>query len=212
MSIKVNEISNFSQYNQNTQKISFRASETPVDTEQKPDTFEKEGLSTEAKIGIGVGSILGLIAIGLGIKKGLNVRATNKAAREAAEKATKEAAEALGIKDVKVYKSLKNIFGENITKVDEIGDEAIIQKSKELVKKFGLEGTDGSIAVMDTKVTKEYLLDKCKLKDSLPENLITLAVNDEKNECKHIELIIADKLDESLNNLFKNSKGLVILK
>ena len=209
MSIKVNEISNLSQYNQNTQKVSFKANEAPIDTEQKSDTFEKEGLSTEAKVGIGVGALLGLVALGLGIKKGLNVKATNKAAREAAEKATKEAAEkaaketaeALGIKDVELYKKMQNVF-EKVTKHegDKLEKTDLYNRIDELNKK-GLIKAGDKYLILPPKMTQE-VFEKIHPGVKLPENSVSVMVESADGKavtCK--ELILNNGVGDFIKNM-----------
>ena len=66
-------------------QVAFRGEQTPVDAEQKSDTFEKQGMSTNKKVAISVGSLLGLIAVGYGIKKHIDTRSIKKVTNEAIE-------------------------------------------------------------------------------------------------------------------------------
>ena len=81
-------------------------------------------MTTGKKVAIGIGSIVGLIGVGFGIKKCIDIKAANKA--------LKEAAAAVGI-DVKAYKDIQECFGE-IKTFDELHYEDIWNWAKGLYK------------------------------------------------------------------------------
>ncbi len=202
MAIKVNEVGNLNQY-QNVQqsKVAFRGEQTPVDMEQKPDTFEtenkvaevtqeKQGMSTGSKVAIGVGSLLALVAAGFGIKKGLDIKAANKA--------LKEAAQAVGIEDVNLYKQLKSMFGK-VSKHD--GEKLEIQDILAKIDKLNEKGLikDGDkYTIFPPKMTQEIFA-KEHPEISVPEN--TIAVMIQRANGKKLagrELILNNGLGESL--------------
>ena len=182
-------------------QVAFKGEQAPVDMEQKPDTFEKEnkaaevteekqGMSTGKKVAIGVGSLLALVAAGFGIKKGLDIKAANKA--------LKEAAQAVGIEDVNLYKQLKSMFGK-VSKLDgeklEIQD--ILAKIDKLNEKGLIKGGD-KYTIFPPKMTQEVFA-KEHPGISVPENAIaTMVQRADGKEIACKELILNKGLGESL--------------
>jgi hypothetical protein len=172
------------------QKVAFRGDDAPVNMEQQPDTFEKQEMSTGKKAAIGIGSLLGLVIAGFGIKKGLDMKAANKA--------VKEAAEAVGITDVKLFKELKSLFGK-VVKHDgeklEITD--IISKVDKLNEKGLIKDGDEYI-LFPPQMTKDFFA-KSHPDMNIPENSVAVMIRraDKKTfACR--ELILNKGLGDTL--------------
>ena len=157
-------------------QLAFKGEQAPVDMEQKPDTFEienkvaeateeKEGISTGSKVAICVGSLLALIGAGFGIKKHLDIKAANKA--------IKEAAQAVGIEDVNLYKTIKSAF-ENVTvcEHEKLDYSDVISKVKELYKQGKIEVGDKLIIMRNIILTKGF--EETKVKVDVHENDIAI--------------------------------------
>jgi hypothetical protein len=182
-------------------QLAFKGEQAPVDMEQKPDTFEKEnevtqtteekqGMSIGKKVAIGVGSLLALVAAGFGIKKGLDIKTANKA--------LKEAAHAVGIEDVNLYKQLKSMFGK-VSKHD--GEKLEIQDILAKIDKLNEKGLikDGDkYTIFPPKMTQEVFA-KEHPDISVPKNAIAVMI--QRADGKKLvgrELILNNGLGESL--------------
>lgn len=195
-------------------QVAFRGEQTPVDMEQKPDTFEtennvaevtekKQGMSTGKKIAIGVGSLLALIGAGFGIKKHLDIKAANKA--------LKEAAQAVGIEDVNLYKQLKSVFDDvTICEHEKLDYSDVISKVKELYKQGKIEVGDKLIIMPNNILTKVF--EEAKLKVDVPENAIAIAIESASGkELKYQEFIMNKGLTEGFKDLLPKDKNYVQL-
>jgi len=191
-------------------KVAFKGEQAPIDMEQKPDTFEKEnevtqtteekqGMSTGKKVAIGVGSLLALVAAGFGIKKGLDIKAANKA--------LKEAAEALGITDVKLYKNLKSVFEKmSVFERENLEYPDITRKVAELAKQGKVADGD-KLLIMDHNSVEEMLAKTFKTQTNIPENTIAIAIESaEGKEIKYSELIFHNGLYDGLVDLLPKDK------
>ncbi len=195
-------------------QVAFKGEQAPIDIEQKPDTFEKEnevakgtqekqGMSTGKKVAIGVGSLLALVAAGFGIKKGLDIKAANKA--------LKEAAHAVGIEDVNLYKTIKSAF-ENVTvcEHEKLDYSDVISKVKELYKQGKIEVGDKLIIMPNNILTKVF--EEAKLKVDVPENAIAIAIESASGkELKYQEFIMNKGLTDGFKDLLPKDKNYVQL-
>ena len=196
MAIRVNEVSNLNPY-QNIQqsKVAFKANEAPVDMEQKPDTFEKEGMSTGSKVAITVGSLLALLGAGFGIKKHLDIKAANKA--------LKEAAQAVGIEDVNVYKQLKSVFG-NVTRYpgEKLGYEEIVGRVNKLVDEGKIKTNEFELNICRNLDKNSEFFKQYGLKSEVSKNAIGLLIRNTEGEVVYQELILNKGISDSLNDRF----------
>jgi len=195
-------------------QLAFKGEQAPVDMEQKPDTFEKEnqvaeiteekqGMSTGKKVAIGVGSLLALVATGFGIKKGLDIKAANKA--------LKEAAQAVGIEDVNVYKTIKSAFG-NISACEhgKLDYSDVISKVKDLYKQGKIEIGDKLVIMPNSMLAK--IFEEAKLKVNVPENAIAIAIESASGkELKYQEFIMNKGLSDGFKDLLPKDKNYVQL-
>ena len=194
MAIKVNEVGNVNTYSNVQPKVSFKAeNETPVNTEQKPDTFEKEGMSTGTKTVITIGSLLALLGIGFGIKKHLDTKAANKA--------LKEAAQAVGISDTKLFKQMQELFGKVVKHDGETIEINDVLAKIDILKEKGLLKEGDRYIIMNPKKTQE-LFGKEYNGAELPENTIATMIErvgedgNKKYACR--ELILNKGYGETL--------------
>ncbi|MEE3349840.1 MAG: hypothetical protein VZR09_07355 [Candidatus Gastranaerophilaceae bacterium] len=195
-------------------QVAFKGEQAPVDMEQKPDTFEKEnevtqtteekqGMSTGKKVAIGIGSLLALVAAGFGIKKGLDIKAANKA--------LKEAANAVGIEDVNVYKTIKSAFG-NISacEYEKLDYSDVISKVKDLYKQGKIEIGDKLVIMPNSMLAK--IFEEAKLKVNVPENAIAIAIESASGkEFKYQEFIMNKGLTDGFKDLLPKDKNYVQL-
>lgn len=128
-------------------QVVFRGEQAPVDIEQKPDTFEtkkKRDMTRGKKIAIGVGALIGLVAAGFGIKKGLDMRAANRISQNL----TEETSEA------------QNIVNEVVEDVTQVIDESLKKMEfpsiVDLLKKFDINSDMELADKMDLSEFKNF--------------------------------------------------------
>ena len=189
-------------------QLAFKGEQAPVDMDQKPDTFEKEsevaetteekqGMSTGKKVVIGVGSLLALVAAGFGIKKGLDIKAANKA--------LKEAAQAVGIEDVNLYKALKKHFGSNISACEEIPMRDILSKVDKLAED-GIVQKGDSLLIFPPKDTQDII----NHKGAFPDDIISIVVRGADSKIKYKEAMISKNLDISIQDAIEAEASIEI--
>lgn len=179
--------------------VAFKADTIPAaNKEQTPDTFHKEGLSTGKKALIATGAILGITAAGVGIKKGM---ALHKLKKEAAS---------YGINDVKLYKELKNVFV-NITKHngEKIERSDILTLMDQMLKNGSITNGD-NFGIFSRKETQDIFATCASKGKTIPENSFTIAVQGADKSIKIRELIIANKIGDSLTDIINGDSSLII--
>lgn len=187
MAIKVDNISNINSYQNVKSKVAFIGEQAPVDLEQQPDTFKKEGSQQSKKVGIGLASVIGLVAAGFGIKKYMNYRTLTNAAK------------AVGLEDTKLYKQMQEMFGK-VTKHD--GEKLEIKDLLAKIDKFSEKGIlkeGDKYVLMPPQMTQECFGKKYN-GATLPKNAVAVMIKRNDNGTKILcrEIILNKGLAESL--------------
>ncbi len=193
MAMTVNSISSNDTFNIRKSKISFRGSDTQVVGEQKPDTFEKQGKSGNKKLLTGLGIVLLTVLSAIGLRKGIKVRNTNKALRQAAN--------TVGIEDVKLYKNLKEIF-RKITKLDgkKLEYDDMVRSMQQLTNKGTIKDGDKFMILAPEKV-QEFFSTYYKEAKVPKDSVAVMVKSADGKKIKYRELIIPDGLGESFKDL-----------
>ena len=167
--------------------------------DNKPSNDSKMRASTVAMLGL---TAVGLAILGgLGVKKGLDIKAANKA--------MKEAANAVGMEDVNLYKQLKGLFGK-VSKHE--GETLEWEHIYAKVQKLAEEGTlaDGeSLIVFPPKQVQAFA--KTSNISSVPENAVAIAIRSaDGQQFKNTELILNNKVGDSFFDFVPEDKLYII--
>lgn len=165
--------------------------------DNKPSNDSKMRASTVAMLGL---TAVGLAILGgLGVKKGLDIKAANKA--------MKEAANAVGMEDVNLYKQLKGIFGKVSKHEGETLEwENIVAKVNKMASE-GVVNEGDSLLVLPPIKVQEFAL---KHGTSAPENAVAIVIQSAEGKLKNPELILNKKIGDSFFDFVPKDKVYII--
>lgn len=178
--------------------VSFRAGDKKnVVADNHPSDDDKMKKST--KYMVGAAALATAIVGGLAVKKGFDVRAANKA--------FKEAANAVGMEDVNLYKQLKGIFGKVSKHEGETLEwEHIVAKVNKMASE-GVVNEGDSLLVLPPIKVQEFAL---KHGTSAPENAVAIVIQSAEGKLKNPELILNKKIGDSFFDFVPEDKVYII--